>query len=89
MSTKAGKWLPGRADFLSGAGGDIIKTHHLALAEHKPFEEGKEDTPKVTIVEELPRRALISDTEEGDILRQEINDLRELLYSMRAGTVKR
>ena len=41
-----------------------------------------------TVVEKMPRRLLVSDTDQGDELRGRIADLEELLCAYREGRVK-
>ena len=43
----------------------IFNSHHLALAEHKPFDPERERTPKVYIVEKMQKRITVADTDEG------------------------
>ncbi len=67
----------------------IYDSHSLNLAEHKPFVPGEsEDTPIIHLVERLERRANISDTDKGEELLEEINDLRELMKAYRQGIIK-
>ena len=67
----------------------IYDSHSLNLAEHKPFISGKsEHTPEIKLVEKLPQRANISDTDRGADILEKINDLRELLKAYRSGTIK-
>lgn len=67
----------------------IFDSHSLSLAEHKPFISGKsEHTPEIKIVEKLNCRANISDTDKGEEMSEQINDLRELLHSYKTGAIK-
>lgn len=67
----------------------IYDSHSLNLAEHKPFVSGGSGlTPEIHLVEKLPRRANISDTDKGHEILEQINDLRELLEAYRSGTIK-
>ena len=67
----------------------IYDSHSLNLAEHKPFIAGEsEHTPEIHLVEKLDRRANISDTDKGEELLEQINDLRELLSAYRSGEIK-
>lgn len=67
----------------------IFDSHSLSLAEHKPFISGKsEHTPEIKIVEKLNCRANISDTDKGEELSEQINDLRELLHAYKTGAIK-
>ena len=66
----------------------IYNSHHLALAEHKPFDPDKENTPRVSIVENMPRRIMVGDTDKGAELSSRIEDLRELVNAYREGILK-
>lgn len=67
----------------------IYDSHSLSLAVHKPFNpETGGQTPEVQIVEKLPDRANISDTDKGQELLEQIEDLKELLSSYRKGEIK-
>ena len=66
----------------------IYNSRHLALAEHKPFCRGKENTPKVTIVEKMKKRVMVGDTDLGEELTEKINDLKELVEAYRKGVLK-
>ena len=65
----------------------IFNSHHLALAEHKPFDPERERTPKVYIVEKMQKRITVADTDEGKELAGRIEDLKELLKAYRSGPV--
>ena len=66
----------------------IYNSHHLALAEHKTFEPQKENTPKVSIVEKMKKRVMVSDTDRGVELREKIADLKELVAAYRCGDIR-
>lgn len=67
----------------------IYDSHSLSLAEHKPFESGSsEQTPEIRIVEKLPVRADVSDTDRGEELLEQISDLRQLLNAYLDGSIK-
>ena len=66
----------------------IFNSHHLALAEHKPFDPERERTPKVYIVEKMQKRITVADTDEGTELAGRIEDLKELLKAYRSGLLK-
>jgi len=66
----------------------VFNSHHLALAEHMPYEPGKENTPTVHVVETMPRRLMVSDTDRGDEIRQKISDLAELLECYNLGIIR-
>lgn len=70
----------------------IYNSHHLALAQHKPYaqimEDPRQSAPRVRIVENMPRRVLVADTDTGAQLRERIGHLEDLLAAYRAGTIK-
>lgn len=66
----------------------IYNSNHLALAEHKPFMTGQDNTPKVTIVEKMKNRIMVGDTDLGKELAERIDDLKELVVAYREGTLK-
>ena len=66
----------------------IFNSHHLALAEHKPFDPERERTPKVYIVEKMQKRITVADTDEGKELAGRIEDLKELLKAYRSGLLR-
>lgn len=66
----------------------IYTSHHLALAEHKPFEANREITPKVYIVEKMKHRVMVADTDKGMELKTRIEDLKELVAAFRRGDIK-
>ena len=66
----------------------IFNSRHLALAEHKPFDRNHENTPKVTIVENMQKRVMVADTDTGKMLAEKISDLKELLAAYRGGIIK-
>ncbi|MEG0689358.1 MAG: fructose-bisphosphatase class III, partial [Hungatella sp.] len=66
----------------------IYNSNHLALAEHKPFCPGMENTPKVTIVEKMKNRVMVGDTDLGKELADRIADLKELVGAYREGILK-
>ena len=63
----------------------IFNSHHLALAAHKPFAPGENNTPEIQIVERMQERILVRDTDIGLTLRQQISDLKELINAYDAG----
>lgn len=63
----------------------IYNSHHLALAAHKPYSENEENMPEIEIVEELPERMLIKDTDAGKEMQKKIGHLKELLRAYEAG----
>lgn len=67
----------------------IYDSHSLILAEHKPFKSGNfEQTPEIHVVEKLPVRADVSDTDKGEELQEQISDLRQLLNAYLDGSIK-
>ncbi len=66
----------------------IYNSRHLALAEHKPFTPGKENTPRVSIVEKMQNRVMVGDTDTGRELNEEIDDLKQLVAAYRNGILK-
>ncbi len=66
----------------------IFNSHHLALAQHRPFDPEHENTPKVTIVEKMKRRVMVADTDTGRELEARIEDLKELVAAYRGGVIK-
>jgi fructose-1,6-bisphosphatase-3 len=66
----------------------IYNSRHLALAEHRPFCRGKENTPKVTIVEKMKKRVMVGDTDLGTELMEKIQDLKDLVNAYREGVIK-
>ncbi len=66
----------------------IYNSHHLALAEHKPFNPNHENTPKVSIVEKMKSRVMVANTDKGRDLREQIQDLQELVEAFRRGDIK-
>ena len=66
----------------------IFNSHHLALAEHKPFDPERERTPKVYIVQKMQKRITVADTDEGKELAGRIEGLKKLLKAYRSGLLK-
>jgi len=73
----------------------FFSSHGMRIAAHEPFttrEEaihGKKDiTSHSFIVENLPRRLMISDTDAGEGIKRRIEDLNALLDAYRSGTIK-
>ncbi len=67
----------------------IYDSRGLRLAQHRPFVPGSPgQAPEIRIVERLPERADISDTDKGKALQEQINDLQELLRAYRSGIIK-
>ena len=66
----------------------IYNSHHLALAEHKPFHPDQESTPKVHVVEKMKTRVMVADTDKGRELKEQISDLKALVAAYQAGDLK-
>lgn len=66
----------------------IYNSHHLALAEHRPFHSGEDLTPKVSSVENMKKRVMVADTDIGKELSMQIADLKELVAAYREGALK-
>lgn len=66
----------------------IYNSHHLALAEHMPFDPKKDSTPKVSVVEKVKSRVMVADTDKGRELKAQIADLKELVAAYREGIIK-
>ena len=59
----------------------------ISLAE-QIMENPRESAPRVRIVENMPRRMLVGDTDTGARLREQISQLQDLLAAYRDGTIK-
>ena len=69
----------------------IANSRYLALAEHKPLEEGcntSEYSPKVMVVEAIKQRVTVADTDNGAELAAQIEELDALLNAYRSGAIK-
>lgn len=66
----------------------IYNSKHLALAEHRAFHPGEENTPEVSIVEKMKHRVMVADTDKGKELKARIQDLKELTRAFRCGDLK-
>lgn len=72
----------------------IFNSRFMALAEHKPFEPLQEDgsqtfhSPVMKIVETMPERLLILDTDQGAQLVEKVEDLKELIKAFKNGSLK-
>ena len=66
----------------------IYNSHHLALAAHKPFVRGRENTPEIQITENTKRRILVKDTDIGKGLQRQIDDLKDLLKAFESGAIR-
>lgn len=67
----------------------IYDSHSLNLAQHPPFSEDyMGNTPKVTVVEKMPHRINVSDTDIGLEIKDKLKDLAELLCAYRNGEIQ-
>ena len=66
----------------------IYNSNHLALAAHKPFVKGQENTPAIRITETTKRRILVKDTDIGKSLMSRISDLKDLLEAYESGLIR-
>jgi fructose-1,6-bisphosphatase-3 len=71
----------------------IYNSRFLALAEHTPYAaDGSQRPdirpPRVQIVENMPRRMLMADTDEGQALTVKINELKALLAAFKDGQIE-
>ena len=68
----------------------ISDSVHLSIATHKPYEEGKFNTPETEEVENIAKngRLRIKDTDRGKEILEKIKDLKELLNAYRQGLIK-
>lgn len=66
----------------------IYNSHALNLAEHRAQKQGGMATPHVRVVEKMDRRMTIADTDYGDTIQEQIQDLKELLEAYRKGIIK-
>jgi len=53
-----------------------------------PFDPKKDSTPRVSVVEKMPRRIMVADTDKGRELMEQISDLKELVAAYREGLIK-
>lgn len=73
----------------------IFSSHALLLSAHQPFESAaraiadEQDIHSVqTVVERMPVRLRIADTDQGEHLRARINDLSDLIDAFASGAIK-
>ncbi len=73
----------------------IFTSHELNLVAHQPFEStaaaisSEQDIHSVqSLVKSMPRRLLIEDTDDGEDLRERIEDLMALITAYRSGVIK-
>lgn len=71
----------------------IYNSHNIALAKHQKFipasEKGvpPETNAKIWVVEMMPRRKTVEDTDAGKVIKQRVSELDQLLKGLRSGTV--
>ena len=73
----------------------IYNSYGLKLVQHEPFEsrqkaveEGKDIISETKVVEFLDKRKLVRDTDIGEELQLQINDLKQLLVAYRSGLIR-
>lgn len=72
----------------------IFNSRFMALAEHKPYMPLREDgtqeftSPAVKIVDTLPKRLLIIDTDNGIVLQEQARHMEDLVYAYKKGLIK-
>ena len=72
----------------------ISTSKHFYLAAHKPYEPLQEDGtqifhhPEIHVVEELDERIQIRNSDQGEMLRAQIEDLERLNEEFKKGTIK-
>ena len=72
----------------------IFNSRFMALAEHKPYSPLKKDgtqefhTPVIRTVKTLEKRMLIKDTDIGEELQKEADELKSLVRAYRTGRLK-
>ena len=66
----------------------IFNSHHLALAEHKPYVPGEENSPEIQVTEVMPERLRVCDTDSGRDIQKRISALCELIECFELGLLK-
>ena len=66
----------------------IFNSHHLALAEHKPYIPGEENSPEIHVTEVMPERLRVCDTDSGEEIKKQISELGKLLVCYNLGLIK-
>ena len=71
----------------------IFDSHDLQLAEHRPFRPATAEMTASTftnirVVEKMPHRLMIKDTDAGQDIRAKIGALGELLHAYRDGVLR-
>ena len=67
---------------------DNFPTKRSALAEHKPYVPGEENSPEIYVTEVMPERLRVCDTDSGEEIKRKIADLGELLECYNIGLIK-
>ena len=71
----------------------IFNSHSLTLAEHRPFQPATANSvaqtnTKTRVVETMPHRILMAETDEGKAVQARISALKALLHCYRDGTIR-
>ena len=72
----------------------IFNSRFMALSEHKPYSPLQPDgtqefhSPDVKTVYNLPKRMLVADTDQGEMLLEQINGVKALIEAYRTGLIK-
>ena len=72
----------------------IFNSRFMALSEHKPYSPLKEDgtqefhSPVIKTVYTLPKRMLISDTDHGKVLKEQVESIKALVNAYKKGIIK-
>ncbi len=72
----------------------IFNSRFMAFAEHKPYtpmtDDGNQEfhSPVMKLVENLPERMLILDTDQGKVLVEKVEDLQQLICAFKNGSIK-
>lgn len=71
----------------------IYNSRFMALAEHKPYSPLQDDgtqefiAPEIKVLEELPERIMVADTEYGKKIKLQIRQLRALVEAFKRGEI--
>ncbi len=71
----------------------IFNSRYLALAEHSPFHVDADKrpvdlSPVVRIIENMPQRVTVADTDEGRELARQVEELQDLIQAYRTGLLE-
>ena len=72
----------------------IFNSRFMALSEHKPYSPLQPDgtqvfhSPVIRTVHTLEKRMLVRDTDQGEILKREVEELKALVKAYRTGEIK-